>query len=191
MSRHLTEEDFEDVRQRGVIGMIPGEIVTTDNGYADHVDLEKDILKIAVVERHKNTGPHRPWLHSGLRPQVRRGRHVHLPRLAQHHRRRRKRGRIWRLRQTTLSRTTAASSSSRTERSCRALFWKSRASCPMNRSTKMNEELEAAKDAAFCLGVSRGIDPVHDAAASWRCRSSRRLRITTRGVIDVIKQQYI
>ena len=25
--------------------------------------------------------------------------------------------------------------------------------------TKMNEELEAAKDAAFCLGVSRGIDP--------------------------------
>ena len=44
------------MRQRGVIGMIPGEIVSTDNGYADHVDLQKDILKIAVVERHKNTG---------------------------------------------------------------------------------------------------------------------------------------
>ena len=54
--RHLTKSDFEDVRQRGVIGMIPGEIVSTDNGYADHVDLQKDILKIAVVERHKNTG---------------------------------------------------------------------------------------------------------------------------------------
>ena len=49
--RHLTKSDFEDVRQRGVIGMIPGEIVSTDNGYADHVDLQKDILKIAVVER--------------------------------------------------------------------------------------------------------------------------------------------
>ena len=35
--------------------MVPGEIITTDNGYADHVDLEKDILKIAVVERHKGT----------------------------------------------------------------------------------------------------------------------------------------
>ena len=35
--------------------MIPGEIVTTDNGYSDRVDLEKDILKIAVIERHKNT----------------------------------------------------------------------------------------------------------------------------------------
>ena len=33
-----------------------GEIVTTDNGYATKVDLEQDILKIAVVERHKSTG---------------------------------------------------------------------------------------------------------------------------------------
>ena len=32
------------------------EIVTTDNGYATKVDLEQDILKIAVVERHKSTG---------------------------------------------------------------------------------------------------------------------------------------
>ena len=51
----LTLEDFRDSRSRGVIGMIPGEIVTTDNGYANEVDLEKDVLKIAVIERHKGT----------------------------------------------------------------------------------------------------------------------------------------
>ena len=39
----LTPDDFRDTRQRGVLGMVPGEIITTDNGYADHVDLEKDI----------------------------------------------------------------------------------------------------------------------------------------------------
>ncbi|MBO2516725.1 MAG: adenine deaminase [Clostridiales bacterium] len=52
----LTAADFEDRRNRGVIGMVNGEIITTDNGYANQPDVEKDILKIAVVERHKNTG---------------------------------------------------------------------------------------------------------------------------------------
>ena len=57
---HLSADDFRDVRPRGVIGLVPGEIVSTDNGYATAVDMEKDILKIAVIERHKN--PH----HIGL-----------------------------------------------------------------------------------------------------------------------------
>ena len=35
--------------------MIPGQIITEDRGYAEGVDPEKDILKMAVVERHKNT----------------------------------------------------------------------------------------------------------------------------------------
>lgn len=52
----LSEADFEDKRSRGVIGMVNGEIITTDNGYANAPDVQKDILKIAVVERHKNTG---------------------------------------------------------------------------------------------------------------------------------------
>jgi len=52
---HLTAEDFSDGRPHAVIGMIPGEIVTQDAGYADHADPEQDILKIAVIERHKNT----------------------------------------------------------------------------------------------------------------------------------------
>ncbi|MGN1097256.1 MAG: adenine deaminase, partial [Christensenellales bacterium] len=54
--KRLCEKDFVEDRPRGLIGMISGEIVTTDNGYADGIDVGKDILKIAVVERHKNTG---------------------------------------------------------------------------------------------------------------------------------------
>ena len=52
----LTSDSFEDHRPRGVIGMVPGEIVTTDAGYASAVDISKDILKIAVIERHRHTG---------------------------------------------------------------------------------------------------------------------------------------
>ena len=52
----LKLEDFRDPRPRAVIGLVDSEIVTTDNGYATKVDLEQDILKIAVVERHKSTG---------------------------------------------------------------------------------------------------------------------------------------
>ena len=51
----LTAQDFQDTRPRGVIGLVPGEIVSQDMGYAERIDVEKDILKIAVIERHKNT----------------------------------------------------------------------------------------------------------------------------------------
>ena len=39
-----------------VIGLIPGEILTTDEGEASRVDVEKDIIKLCVVERHHETG---------------------------------------------------------------------------------------------------------------------------------------
>ena len=51
----LTAEDFTEHRPRGIIGMVNGEITTTDAGYSDRIDVEYDVLKIAVVERHKNT----------------------------------------------------------------------------------------------------------------------------------------
>ena len=56
--------------------------------------------------------------------------------------------------------------------------------------TKMNEELEAAKDAAFRLGVSCGIDPFMT-LSFMALPVIPTLRITTRGVIDVNTQQYI
>lgn len=51
----LTEKDFETGGPRGVIGLVAGEIVSTDAGLSEKIDIEKDILKIAVVERHNNT----------------------------------------------------------------------------------------------------------------------------------------
>ena len=51
----LSAADFTDKRPHAVIGMVPGEIVTTDAGYAEKISVEDDILKIAVIERHKNT----------------------------------------------------------------------------------------------------------------------------------------
>lgn len=52
----VTAEDFVTEGLKKVIGLVEGEILTTDEGEADHVDVTKDILKLAVVERHHHTG---------------------------------------------------------------------------------------------------------------------------------------
>lgn len=51
----LSEKDFQTTEPKGVIGLIPGEIVSTDCGFAEKIDMQNDILKIAVIERHRNT----------------------------------------------------------------------------------------------------------------------------------------
>ncbi|HBJ16663.1 MAG TPA: adenine deaminase [Clostridiales bacterium] len=187
--RHLTESDFEDVRQRGVIGMIPGEIVTTDNGYADRVDLEKDILKIAVIERHKNTH------HIGLG-------YIQGYGL--------KSGAV----ATSISHDShniIVVGTNADDMAFAANYivenhggivvvkdGKVLSSVVLEIAgimsdeplTKMNEELEAAKDAAFGLGVSRGIDPFMT-LSFMALPVIPKLRITTRGVIDVETQQYV
>ncbi len=52
--------DIEDIvikkEHEKVIGLVPGEIITTDEGYASGIDVDNDILKMCVVERHKATG---------------------------------------------------------------------------------------------------------------------------------------
>lgn len=52
----LHREDFETKERLGVLGMVPGQIVTEHLGYASAVDLDTDTLKMAVVERHRHTG---------------------------------------------------------------------------------------------------------------------------------------
>ena len=52
----ITPGDLSDSQMRGIIGMVPGQIVSRDAGRADHIDPAKDILKMAVIERHHNTG---------------------------------------------------------------------------------------------------------------------------------------
>ena len=48
--------DFELSGPTKIIGLVPGEILTTDEGEANCIDVKKDILKLAVVERHHHTG---------------------------------------------------------------------------------------------------------------------------------------
>ena len=185
----LSEDDFRDARQRGVIGMIPGEIVTTDNGYADRVDLQKDILKIAIIERHKNTH------HIGL-------------------------GYIQGYGLKTGAVATSISHDSHNiivvgtnsadmafaantvvehrggivvaaDGQIRGEVVLEIAGIMSDRPlTELNEQLEAAKNAAFALGVSRGIDPFMT-LSFMALPVIPALRITTRGIVDVVTQQYV
>ena len=185
----LTEEDFRDVRPRAVIGMVPGEIVTTDNGYADKVDTEKDILKIAVVERHKNThhiglGYIQGYgLKSGaVATSISHDSHNIIV-------------------VGTNSKDMAAAANYIVEHhggivvvengEVKASVVLEIAGIMSDRPlTAVNTELEAAKDAAFKLGVSRGIDPFMT-LSFMALPVIPTLRITTRGVVDVVTQQYV
>ena len=186
---HLEYTDFQDARPRGVIGMIPGEIVTTDNGYADHVDTGKDILKIAVIERHKNTH------HIGLG-------YIQGYGL--------KSGAV----ATSISHDShniiVVGTNSRDMAFAANRIVENRggivvadheqvtaevvleiAGIMSNASlARVNTDLEAAKDAAHALGVNHGIDPFMT-LSFMALPVIPTLRITTRGVIDVNTQQYI
>ncbi|MCX5775873.1 MAG: adenine deaminase, partial [Firmicutes bacterium] len=52
----VNKEAFATSRELGVIGMMKDQIVTRNLGKASHIDVSKDILKIAVLERHHATG---------------------------------------------------------------------------------------------------------------------------------------
>ena len=186
---HLTAEDFRDERPRGVIGLVPGEIVSTDNGYASAVDVEKDILKIAVIERHKNTH------HIGLG-------YIQGYGL--------KSGAV----ATSISHDShniivvgtneedMAFAANRIVENCGGITvvedGKVLGEVVLEIAGLMsddslvivNNKLEIAKEQAFRLGVSRGIDPFMT-LSFMSLPVIPTLRLTTRGVIDVIKQQYI
>lgn len=186
---HLTAEDFSDGRPHAVIGMIPGEIVTQDAGYADHADPEQDILKIAVIERHKNTH------------------HIGLGYIKGYGL---KRGAV----ATSISHDShniivvgatdedmAAAANHIVENRGGITVMEngqvlgevtlSIAGIMSDDSLVMvNSALEDAKDEAFGLGVSRGIDPFMT-LSFMALPVIPSLRITTRGVFDVSSQRYI
>lgn len=185
----LVPEAFADARPRGVIGMIPGQIVTKDLGYAKCTDVGKDILKIAVVERHKNT------------------RHIGIGYL-----------KGYGLRTGAVATSVAHDSHNiiavgendedialavnRTaeNRGGIVVVEKGRilAELPLEIAGLMsrqplptvNELLEHAKSAAYRLGVNRNIDPFMT-LSFMSLPVIPTLRLTTRGVIDVVTQQYI
>ena len=185
----LTAEDFVEKRPRGVIGMVNGEITTADAGYSDRIDTEYDVLKIAVVERHKNTH------HIGIG--YLQGYGLRSGAVA-----------------TSISHdshniivvgTTEADMAAAVNRVVELnggiVVWddgRPAAEVPLAIAGIMsdeplaavNEKLERAKAVAHSLGVGPGIDPFM--TLSFMALSViPSLRITTRGVFDVTTQSYV
>lgn len=187
--RPLVPESFDDSRPRGVIGMVDGEITTTDAGYADHIDVAQDILKIAVVERHHNT------------------KHIGIGYI-----------KGYGLRSGAVATSISHDSHNiivvgTNEADMAAAAQKVVdlnggivvadggeivAGVPLAVAGIMsdeplavvNEKLEKAKEQCFKMGVSRGIDPFMT-LSFMALPVIPTLRITTRGVYDVNSQQYI
>ena len=169
--------------------MVPGEIITTDNGYADHVDLEKDILKIAVIERHKNThhigiGYIQGYgLKSGaVATSISHDSHNII---------------VVGTNETDM----AAAVNRVVELNGGIVVWdggQSVAEVPLaiagimsdDTLINVNRDLENAKKAAYDLGVSTGIDPFMT-LSFMALPVIPSLRITTRGVFDVTTQRYV
>ena len=185
----LSAADFTDKRPHAVIGMVPGEIVSEDAGYADHIDLEQDILKIAVIERHKNT--HHIGLgyikgyglkHGTVATSISHDSHNIIVvgtneedmafaanRIVQQH------GGI----------TVVENGQVKGE-----LLLAIAGIMSDDTLINVNRDLENAKKAAYDLGVSTGIDPFMT-LSFMALPVIPSLRITTRGVFDVTTQRYV
>lgn len=185
----LTAEDFAEKRPRGIIGMVSGEITTTDAGYSDRIDVEYDVLKIAVVERHKNT------------------RHIGIGYIQGYGL---KSGAV----ATSISHDShniivvGASEADMAAAANRVVELnggivvleqgKRLAEVPLSIAGIMSEEplvdvnrkLEDAKAKAAALGVSQGVDPFMT-LSFMALPVIPSLRITTRGVFDVTQQTYV
>ena len=187
--QQLTANDFRDSRPRAVLGMVPGEIVTTDNGYANHVDVAQDILKIAVIERHKNTG------HVGIGYLQGYGLNTGAVATSISHdshniivvgtnskdmayaanRIVENRGGIVVVKDEAVTAEVALEIAGiMTEK-------------PLQ---EVNEKLEHAKEVAFAQGVNAGVDPFMT-LSFMALPVIPQVRLTTRGVIDVLTQKYI
>ena len=185
----LTAEDFKDGRPHAIIGLVPGEIISEDAGYIDHIDVEYDILKVAVIERHKNThhiglGYIKGYgLKSGaVATSISHDSHniivvgtneeemaAAANRIAENH------GGITVMQDgKVLGEVPLAIAGIMSDDSL----------------VMVNSALESAKDEAFRLGVSQDIDPFMT-LSFMALPVIPTLRITTRGVFDVNTQRYI
>ena len=185
----LSAADFTDKRPHAVIGMVPGEIVSEDAGYADHIDLEQDILKIAVIERHKNTH------HIGLGYIKGYGlKHGTVATSISHD--------SHNIIVVGTSEEDMAAAANRIVENRGGITVMDggqilgEVALPIagimsdDSLVMVNSALEAAKDEAFRLGVSRGIDPFMT-LSFMALPVIPSLRITTRGVFDVTSQSYV
>ncbi len=185
----LTPASFFDTRRKAIIGMVKGEIITTDDGYADGVDTEKDILKIAVIERHRGTG------HIGLGYLkgygMKRGAVATSVSHDSHN--------IIVVGENDADMAAAANRITRLHGGiCVVENGEVIAELPLEIAGLMsgssihevNQRLENAKAAAHKLGVSGGIDPFMT-LSFMSLAVIPTLRLTTRGIIDVLTQRYV
>ena len=184
----LEEKDFYSVRPRSIIGMIPGQIITEDRGYATGIDVEKDILKMAVIERHKNTG------HIGIGFLNGYGLKAGAVATSVSH----DSHNIICVGTNDADMAFAANRIAQTHGGIVVIKeGKVLAELPLeiagimsSRSlVEVNDLLENAKEAAYTLGVSKEIDPFMT-LSFMGLPVIPTLRLTTRGVVDVMTQQY-
>ena len=185
----LSAEDFTERRPRGIIGMVDGEITTVDAGYSDHIDTEKDILKIAVVERHKNT--HHIGIGYLQGYGLRSGAVATSVSHDSHN--------IIVVGTNDLDMAFAVNHIAQQHGGIAVVSGQQvLGNLPLEIAgimsgdtlVNVNEKLEAAKEAAYRLGVNREIDPFMT-LSFMALPVIPTLRLTTRGVIDVLTQQYI
>ena len=185
----LAAGDFRTYGPRGVIGLVEGEILTEAGGWADGVDLEQDILKVAVIERHRGTG------------------HIGVGYL-----------RGYGLKEGAVASSVAhdshniivagtdegamaAAADRVAENRGGIVVWKGggcAAQVPLpiaglmspHSLERVDRDLEAAKAAAFRQGVRPGIDPFMN-LSFLALPVIPALRLTTRGVFDVTAQRYL
>ncbi|MGM9602499.1 MAG: adenine deaminase [Faecousia sp.] len=185
----LQAKDFAEPRQKAVIGMVPGQIVTTDCGYAQGVDVSKDILKMAVIERHHYTG------HIGIGYLkgygLQRGAVATSVAHDSHN-----------IICVGVNDEDMALAANRIQENHGGIVvvdgGKVIAELPLeiaglmsNRPLReVNDDLENAKAAATALGVHEGIDPFMT-LSFMSLPVIPTLRLTTRGVVDVASQKYV
>ena len=185
----LSPEDFADTRRRGLIGMVNGQIITEDKGYAEAVDVEKDILKMAVIERHKHTG------HIGIGYLTGYGLKAGAVATSVSHDSHNiicvgtnDADMAFAVNQITDNHGGIAVV--KDGQVVAQLQLEIAGIISQQPLTVVNDQLESAKEAAYTLGVNPNIDPFMT-LSFMALPVIPTLRLTTRGVVDVITQQYI
>ena len=178
-----------DSRPHAVIGMVSGEITTTDGGYTDRIDVDYDILKIAVIERHKNThhiglgyikgyGLRKGAVATSISHDSHNiivvGTNEEDMAFAANH-----------IVQNHGGITVVEDGQVKSD-----VLLAIAGIMSDDSLVNVNRDLEAAKAAAYALGVSEGIDPFMT-LSFMALPVIPTLRITTRGVFDVGSQRYV
>ena len=186
---HLTAQSFVESRPRGLLGMIPGEIVTTDAGYASEISVADDVLKIAVIERHKGTnhigvGYIKGYgLKSGaVATSISHDSHNIIVVGANEEDMAAAANRV-----VELGGGIVVLDGGKVLGEVQLQIAGLMSEAPL---IDVNRDLENAKEQAFALGVSRGVDPFMT-LSFMALTVIPTLRMTTRGVFDVNQQKYI